>query len=87
MKGFGFLATRGAGLRILGSVELFSLQRSSTVRMGSADEHRRGNRWCAVTYDEQLISIVDRDLKRVLGIRSQPRNADNQVGTPFHNTR
>ena len=76
MKGFGFLATRGAGLRILGSVWNSSLFRDRapsgwvllTSFIGGATD-----REAIHLDDEQLISIADRDLKRVLGIKSQPR--------------
>jgi oxygen-dependent protoporphyrinogen oxidase len=76
IQGFGFLATRGAGLRILGSVWNSSLFRDRapsgwvllTSFIGGATDGEAIH-----LDDEELISIADRDLKRVLGIKSQPR--------------
>jgi oxygen-dependent protoporphyrinogen oxidase len=76
LDGFGFLAPRGEGLRLLGSIW------NSSLLPGRAPE-----RWVCTTNfiggatdpealglsDEELIRIVHADLSRVLGISGEPR--------------
>jgi protoporphyrinogen/coproporphyrinogen III oxidase len=76
LHGFGFLAARSAGLRILGSVWNSSLFRDRapagwvllTSFIGGATDSEAIH-----LSDDELISIADRDLKQVLAITSQPR--------------
>jgi oxygen-dependent protoporphyrinogen oxidase len=76
LRGFGFLATPNAGLRILGSVwnsALFADRAPSgwlllTSFIGGATDSE-----AIRLSDDELVSIADRDLKRVLGIGSMPR--------------
>jgi oxygen-dependent protoporphyrinogen oxidase len=76
LNGFGFLAPRSAGLRVLGSVWNSSLF-----------PHRAPEGWACLTIfiggatdpeaiklsDEELIRIVHGDLKKVLGVTGDPR--------------